>query len=293
MAILAGALWAFARRSALDWNGPEADAEIKTAVDDALEDLARHRRWSWLTKTASLVLTAPYATGQLSATAGNATLTFTGGGVPPSWVLNGRLLINGAIFEIASTNGTTTIALDVPWPFATGAYDYQLVRDRYPLPARMVQFLALFPGHNWMWGMSPVTPEVILTAQADSDRTAPHPEAWAIDGNDLIVYPFPSQVATARIRYYSLPALTVDADEDDEVEWDDNQRAVLHAAITHYIGLRTGKTVIGGPVQTLVAYDRAMAKAISMDNSAPEQVSPLVAGNSLPRHPLERYWNAR
>ena len=293
MPVTAGSLWVYARRSALEWNGATADAEVRLAVDDALEDVARHRRWSWLHRTSLVVLSAPYTTGTLTVTAGSPVVTLVGG-TWPEWARYGRLLIGAEIFEFAGIPDALTGAatLVVPWAGASGSVSYQLVRDQYPLPDTLIQFQALFPGNQWSWGLTPVSPEVVLAAQADSQRQSPYPEMWAIDGRNLLVYPFPSQAAYARIRYYARPAKTFEMEDTDEVDWDDTQMSLLHSAIMHFVAVRTGRSVIGGPQQTQVLYDRALARAVGMDNTQPDLVGPLGVGSQLPRHPLERFWNA-
>lgn len=289
MTILAGDLWAYARRSAQDWSGTQADQEIKDAVGDALEDLARRRQWPYLTRTTNLVLSAPYQTGTLGFTSGDETVTLTGG-ILPAWTAQGRLIIEGELYEIASRTDDTHLELEIPWPTTESGVVYKLIRDQYPLPPKCAQILDLFPGLNWGWGIDPIDASTVIAHQQSVDLGEQTPSLWAIEHGRILVYPYPTSVSVARIRYYAL--IGRPTDETEEVDWDETQMAVLHAAIVYQVAMRTGRAPMGPLPIVQAHYERMLANA-SPAGVGRRIVGPLEAGAGLgPRHPLRPFWNA-
>jgi hypothetical protein len=88
-------------------------------------------QWSFMRPLQELTLTAPYATGTITATAGVVTIS---GGTWPTWAEHGgELFVRGRGYWVTARDGLT-ITVDDETLALTTATTYQLTRCRYELP---------------------------------------------------------------------------------------------------------------------------------------------------------------
>lgn len=94
----------------------------------------RPHRWSFLKPVERLTTVAPYSTGTVAVTNGDATVTLTDG-TWPTWAAEGTLLIAGVAYDVASRTGDDEIELTSAWSGTTASdFTYSLERRSYDLP---------------------------------------------------------------------------------------------------------------------------------------------------------------
>lgn len=273
-----GTIKAYGRRQARDAVGSKADTEIAGACNDAVQMLAAERVWSWYETHGSLSLQAPYTTGTITLTAGDATVTLAGG-TWPTWAASGKILYGGQWLRIATRTDNTTVELATAWAEATVAgASFILYRDEYALPTDCGRFGQLYPGAGWLWGGEPVGFRDILkayTAYSSSSQT--FPRMWALYKDKIIVWPYPSETVLVNLSYYRVPVeMTADG---DTVDWDSNQREVLNRAIDYQISIRFGQSVAGDVNATRSEYQVALNRAVKNER-VPRLSSSWFSGSS-------------
>ena len=116
-----------------EWTAQEV-VDINRVVDKGYSDFLRAHEWRFLKKFTTITTTAPYSTGTLTLTDGDATVTLVGG-VFPSWAAQGSLYYNGHEYGISSRTDDTNIELSVAWGDDTvSGVSYELRRIAYDLP---------------------------------------------------------------------------------------------------------------------------------------------------------------
>ena len=119
--------------TATDWSTQEA-ADINRAIDKGYADFLAAYDWRFLKKFATITTTAPYSTGTITLTDGDATVTLATG-TWPAWAAQGSLYYNGNEYGVASRTDGSDIELDAAWGDDTVAgASYELRRVAYDLP---------------------------------------------------------------------------------------------------------------------------------------------------------------
>jgi hypothetical protein len=253
-------LKAYARRQARDPVGSKADTLIGAAVNDGIGMLARERQWAWFQTHGVLTLQAPYSTGTMTLTSGDATVEFSGTTLP-TWTAYGKILYDGKWLRVLSRTDNDTLELTDAWADATATgVSYTLYRDEYTLATDCGRFARLYPGTGWVWGGEPVAFEDILQAYNAYTGSQKYPSMWALYRDKIILWPYPSTSTTVNYMYYRVPAaMTSDADVAD---WDAVQMEVLYRAIDYQLALTFGDIVPGNAGTCRALYSDALARAV-------------------------------
>jgi hypothetical protein len=258
-------LKAYARRQARDPVGAKADLLITAAVNDGVARLARERQWSWFETHGSLSLQAPYDTGTITLTAGDATVTLAGGTFP-AWAASGKILYDGKWLRIATRTDGTNVELQTPWVEDTVAgASYVLYRDEYTLPTDCGRFGRLYPGTGWVWGGEPVGFSDILQAYNGYNGGQQYPQMWALYKDQIIVWPYPTASTTVNLMYFRVPAALTD--DASVVDWDTTQAEVLYRAIDYQLSLTFGNIVPGDAGTCRALYKDALDVAVKNEKA--------------------------
>ena len=257
------ALKAYARRQGRDPVGSKADTLIGAAVNDALGMIARDRQWSWFETHGAITLQAPYDTGTITLTSGDATVVLAGG-TWPSWAASGKILYGGKWLRISSRTNGTDIELQTAWPEDTIAGEsYVLYRDEYTLPTDCGRFGRLYPGSGWVWGGEPAGFTDILAAYNAYSGSQQFPSMWALYKNQIIVWPYPSDSVMVNLSYYRIPATLTD--DSTEADWDTMQSELLYRAIDYQLSLTIGSVMSGDPGTCRALYKDALDRAVKSE----------------------------
>jgi hypothetical protein len=303
--LTASDLWAYARRSARNKNGNQADVEIRQLVNDALDMVAQEYEWPFLlTDRGTLSLDAAYFTGTLTLTKDSTTCTLAGG-TWPTWAALGKLKISGKIYFIASRTSASVVVLSTAWKEATtSTATYKLFRDEYPLASDLMRFGIVSMGETWSWGADPIGFDMLVEMQNEWNRTDQYTSCFAIAGSKIHLWPAPSRDTLINYSYYRKPvALTSSTDEAD---WDAQHVLLLRKAIDYQCALRFEDCVAGDQGKTMDAYERAPGsseadeqdRAPPPDHRAPRRSSlrsldlrpgALNAGQRMAGHPRRRH----
>lgn len=253
----------YARYQARGNVGNTADAMIVSAINDALGELSRAFRWSWLKSDGGIITSEPYATGTLTLTDGDATVTLTGG-TWPSWAAQGQLLIGGIYYRVATRTSNSAIELYDEYTGETqSGVGFTLYRNQYTLPSDCMIFGKMFPCMGFGWKPDPISFESLREYQASNNFNAPNPGFVAIQNNKMILWPAPSTARNWPIIYYRRPATLVN--NTDEADWDPLQLTVLQRAIDVQLCIRW-TTIMAGDAETCQKrYEKALNLAINND----------------------------
>jgi hypothetical protein len=256
--ISASEFWAHLRRMSGNKTGTQADARIIQAGNDALDQLAKERDWSWYLRRGYLSINAPYQTGTVAITQGSSTATLTGG-TWPTWAAKGKLYISSSTpaIDVLSRNSATGLTLEGAWNNAsvTGA-NYVLFQDAYTLPVNLFRFGYILPGQNWGWGGAPSPIENIWRLQNVFTTGNSFPAQFGIAQGEVVVYPYPSQAATFAYTYRARPQPL--ASSSDIIDIDPAFKEVLWKAGSYQIAIQFGDCVAGDAKTTLSMYQAAL-----------------------------------
>lgn len=244
--------------------GTAADAMITSGINDALWDIARAYKWSWLMTDGMLTFRETYATGTLTFTQDDATVTLAGG-TWPTWIADGgKILYQGIYYNVASRTSGTVIELEQAWSQSTvSGVGYVAYLNTYDLPTDCMIFGKVFPGMGWGWRPDPVSYSSLVEYMANNNFQAPNPGLFAIQNNQIVLWPAPSTTRNWPIVYYRRPAQLVN--NTDEADWDPLQLTVLQRAIDYQMAIRY-TTVLAGTVKDCwEAYQKALNLAINND----------------------------
>jgi hypothetical protein len=244
--------------------GSAADSMLTSAINDAVQDIARSHKWSWLMTDGMLTFRETYATGTLEFTTDSTTVTLTGG-VWPTWIADGgKLLYQGIYYIVATRVDDTTILLEQPWSQGTVlGTGYVAYLNTYDLPDNCMIFGKVFPGMGWGWRPDPVSYSSLVEYMANNNFQAPNPGLFAIQNNQIVLWPAPSTTRNWPIVYYRRPAQLVN--NTDEADWDPLQLTVLQRAIDYQLAIRY-TTVMAGDAKTCHDnYLKALNLAVNND----------------------------
>lgn len=244
--------------------GIAADTMLTSGINDALWDIARSYKWSWLFTDGMLTFRETYATGTLTFTTNDATVTLTGG-TWPTWIADGgKLLYQGIYYVVATRTSGTVIELEKEWSQGTvSGVGYVAYLNAYDLPDNCMVFGKVFPGMGWGWRPDPVSYSSLVEYMANNNFQAPNPGLFAIQNNQIVLWPAPSTTRNWPIVYYRRPAQLIN--NTDEADWDPLQLTVLQRAIDYQMAIRF-TTVLAGTVKDCYeAYQKALNLAVNND----------------------------
>lgn len=244
--------------------GTAADTMLTSGINDALWDIARSYKWSWLMTDGMLTFRETYATGTLTFTQDDATVTLVGG-TWPTWIADGgKILYQGIYYRVATRTSGTVIELEAAWSQGTVSdVGYVAYLNTYDLPDDCMIFGKVFPGMGWGWRPDPVSYSSLAEYMANNNFQAPNPGLFAIQNNQIVLWPAPSTTRNWPIIYYRRPAQLVN--NVDEADWDPLQLTVLQRAIDYQMAIRF-TTVLAGTVKDCYdAYQKALNLAVNND----------------------------
>jgi hypothetical protein len=257
-------LMTYARTLVHDRVGSKADTQIRTAVNDALGQLARAKAWEWYRRMAALTLRPIYATGTLTLTEGSASVTLADGTFPAWAGPLASLEIGGQFMPVLSRESATEITLASAWSEdSTTSASWVLFQDQYTLPADCLRFGRLYPGEGWVWQGEPRKYIDVQTAKNAALWGQKYPAVWAIQKDRIHLWPYPNQKAYLAFDYYIRPAILTSG--SDEADFDPVLLEVLHRAIDYHLSIQFGQTVSGDRRATQAAYEYALATATGTD----------------------------
>ena len=246
--------------------GTAADTMLASGINDALWDIARSYKWSWLMTDGMLTFRETYATGTLTFTINDATVDLLGG-VWPTWIADGgKILYQGIYYNVATRTSDTQIELDTAWSQGTvSGVGYVAYLNAYDLPDDCMIFEKVFPGMGWGWRPDPVSYSSLVEYMANNNFQAPNPGLFAIQNDQIILWPAPSTTRNWPIFYYRRPSQLIN--NTDEADWDPLQLTVLQRAIDYQMAIRF-TTVLAGTVKDCYeAYQKALNLAINNDKA--------------------------
>ena len=246
--------------------GAAADSMLTSGINDALWDIARAYKWSWYMQDGMLTFRETYATGTLAFTTDDHTVTLTGG-TWPTWIADGgKILYQGIYYGVATRTSGTVIELDEAWSQGSvSGVGYVAYLNTYDLPDDCMIFEKVFPGMGWGWRPDPVSYSSLVEYMANNNFQAPNPGLFAIQNNQLVLWPAPSTTRNWPIFYYRRPAQLING--TDEADWDPLQLTVLQRAIDYQMAIRF-TTVLAGPVKDCYeAYQKALNLALNNDKA--------------------------
>lgn len=181
--------------------------------------------WSWLRPSRTLSLNAPYTTGTVAVTEGDATVTLTSGTFP-TWAADGKISVSGASpIGVSTRTDGTHLEMDVVWPDATATLQtYEVFQDDYTLPDNVQRIegpLTYAPGAGRC--EVDLVPEaaIRLRRQNGTYMTGPprlaatRPTTTAFTGQraEIMLYPAPDDDYILTYTYVIIPdAFSADAD---------------------------------------------------------------------------------
>lgn len=268
--ITASDFWSHLRRMSGNKTGAQADARIIQAGNDALDQLAKERDWSWYLRRGYLSIQAPYRTGTVSITQGSQQATLVGG-TWPTWAASGKLYVSNSTpaIDVLSRDSATVLTLAGAWnnTAVTGG-TYTLFQDAYTLPVNLLRFGYILPGQNWGWGGAPTPIENIWRLQNVFTTSNSFPAQFGIAQGKVIVYPYPSQAATFGYTFRARPQPL--SSSSDIIDIDPAFKEVLWKAGTYQISVQFGESVAGKPSDTLPMYQNALNSLPSNEKTPTE-----------------------
>ncbi len=246
--------------------GTAADTMLTSGINDALWDIARSYKWSWYMQDGMLTFRETYATGTLAFTVNDATVTLTGG-TWPTWIANGgKILYQGIYYIVASRTSGTVIELDAEWSQGSVSdVGYVAYLNTYDLPDDCMIFEKVFPGMGWGWRPDPVSYSSLVEYMANNNFQAPNPGLFAIQNNQIVLWPAPSTTRNWPIFYYRRPAQLING--TDEADWDPLQLTVLQRAIDYQMAIRFTTVLAGTVKECYDAYQKALNLALNNDKA--------------------------
>lgn len=244
--------------------GSAADTMITSGINDALWDIARAYKWSWYMTDGMLTFRETYATGTLAFTISSTQVTLTGG-TWPTWIADGgKILYQGIYYLVATRDSDTVIQLEKAWSQGSvSGVGYVAYLNAYDLPSDCMIFGKVFPGMGWGWRPDPVSYSSLVEYMANNNFQAPNPGLFAIQNNQIVLWPAPSTTRNWPIVYYRRPATLVN--NADEADWDPLQLTVLQRAIDYQMAIRYTTVLAGTVSDCYKAYQTALNLAVNND----------------------------
>ncbi len=116
---------------------------------------------------------------------------------------------------------------------------------------------------GWGWRPDPVSYSSLVEYMANNNFQAPNPGLFAIQNNQIVLWPAPSTTRNWPIVYYRRPNTLVN--NTDEADWDPLQITVLYRAMDYQLSLLYSNVMAGSPKDTQDAYLKALNLALNND----------------------------
>lgn len=246
--------------------GTSADAQLKSAINDALAMLAKEYLWSWLKTDGSINLNGYYSTGTITITGSGLTVTLTGG-TWPSWAASGKLMLGGKWYRVSTRDSTSQLTmLDAYNESATTSLGYVLFQDEYTLATDCLKFGRFWPGFTWGNPPEMCSFETLREYQNTINTPQNYPTWAAIHANKAVLWPYPTISHDLRYLYHKKPATLSSA--GDVADWDAMHLEVLQRAIDYQLAIRYKEVLAGDAKDTYATYKIALAKAITNDKES-------------------------
>jgi len=271
-------LLGYARRMGRDVTGTKADTELKQAVNEALEILAKSHHWPRFLTIGQISLNAAQ-TITVAVTQGSNTITLASGSWP-TFASTGfaKLYINGQILRVATATTGTTATIENNWASATSAaISCVLFQDEYLLPNDLFNVARILPGTRWSLMQMASGPDLIMACQSGATYGQRIPAMWGIIKQQMLLYPYPSQNDLLSYAYWRKPVEL--ASGTDVADWDPAQNEVLRRAIDYTVSLRYGGYAGGTTDQAYAQFKEALARSIPNDRESSLEDAAL--GNDL------------
>jgi hypothetical protein len=271
-------LLAYARRMGRDVTGTKADTELKQAVNEALEVLAKSHHWPRFLTIGQISLNAAQSI-TVSLTTGSSTVTLTSG-TWPTWANStyAKLYINGQILRVATATVSTTATIENAWAAASSAATAcVLFQDEYLLPNDLFNVSRLLPGTRWSLTQQASGPDLIMACQSAATYGQRIAAMWGVIKQQLLLYPYPSQNDLLSYAYWRKPTDLVSG--TDIADWDPAQNEVLRRAIDYTVSLRYGGYAGGTTEQAYAQFKEALARSIPNDRES--SLEDAVLGNDM------------
>ncbi len=246
--------------------GTAADTMLAYAANNAVQGISRAHKFSWYGEDGMLTFRETYATGTLTFTQDDATVTLAGG-TWPTWIADGgKILYQGIYYGVATRTNGTTIELDLAWSQATvSGVGYVAYLNTYDLPEDCMIFEKVFPGMGWGWRPDPVSYSSLVEYMANNNFQAPNPGLFAIRDNQIVLWPAPSTTRNWPIFYYRRPAKLVN--NTDVVDCDPLQITTLYRAMDYQLSLLYSNVMAGSPKDCYDAYTKEINLYINNDKA--------------------------
>jgi hypothetical protein len=197
--------------------GSEADRRAKSAVLQALQEIANAHNWTYLYQHTRLNLSEPYSTGTITfqVSAGTYPNQVTlASGTWPAWAEHGILRIaelNYTIDRRVSDSIVTLTSATAPAANIAALTTYTLYRDTYTLPEDFVAGDRAYAEGSW-GALEYIPPSGILQATRYSSNSSNAPHWFTILGDPqmpnrlaLKLYPYPDTANTIDFIYKRRP----------------------------------------------------------------------------------------
>lgn len=260
-------LLAYARRMGRDVTGPKADVELKQAVNEALEILAKSHHWPRFLTIGQVSLNAALPGLSVTVTTGSTAIVLVSGSWPV-WANSGyaKLYINGQILRI--NNAATNMAnIELAWAAATSSgTTCVLFQDEYLLPNDLFNMARILPGTRWGSVVQSSGADLIMLMRSVATYGQRIADMWGIIKQQLFLYPYPSQNDLLSFAYWRKPVELVSP--SDVADWDPAQNEVLRRAIDYTVSLRYGGYAGGSTEQASAQFKEALARSIPNDRDS-------------------------
>ena len=259
--------------------GLAADAQLKSAINDALAMLSKEYLWSWLKTDGTVILNPFYATGTLTISGGGLTATIAGGTFP-TWATDkkSKFMLNGKWYRISAQVSNTVITLmDQYGEINVGpGLGFTLFQDEYALPLNCLKIGRFWPGFTWGPPPAMVSYEMVREEQNVINTPQNYPRYAAVHNQNIVFWPYPQTAHDLRFYYHYQPATLVNL--TDVADWDSMHLEVLERAMEYQLAIRYTNILAGDVPTTYQTYKVALAKAIAYDKESPHRDSMLRGG---------------
>jgi len=264
----------YARRMAADRTGSKSDEVLFQCVNEALQYIAQRMGTEYYWDTFEITLEAPYETGTLAVTEGDATVTLSGGTWPAN-AIKGYVAIENKLYRISERTNDTVIELESDYPFDTDASvdSWRWIRTAYDLPSDVYRLNEPMYGRNWLWPTDPV-PYPDLQKQIYAwQYSLTWASAFAVANGQIHLWPAPSEATIVAWSYYRRPAQLISLNAT--ADCDPNSLELLRRAIDYHVCLRYAETEGGTTArQAEKQLEQALAQYTANDKTVVSRPSP-------------------
>lgn len=132
-------------------------ADVNDAIDKGYTDFLKQKDWTFLRKFTTIQTSAPYSTGTITITNGDATVVLAGG-TWPTWAAQGTIYYNGSEYDVSTrTDGNNVELLQQFQGTTASGASYEIRRVWYTLPDDFGQPRSWFTHSTDQWTKKPLT----------------------------------------------------------------------------------------------------------------------------------------